>query len=347
MTMYQAGMEFKLPRAGANGAPEDGGGPAPFTAEELRAYAGTYHFEKANQDWRVQIDRGRLAVDVPGQTVYALKWPDNEGKWAFALSDAIKVSFEKDEGGKINQLTCYQAGMTIPMQKTGAAEGADLPTVDEIMAKRAAQSEPGTAAALGVIRTEGTMRFVQQGVSGRVTSLSDSGGRFRFDIDLGTFGAIRMGSDGESTWSETLGMPVEEVTGDKAADLRRQATEMFVKDLRREFQIVEVARRDTLNGAPVIVLRARSADGKRSVTEYVDPESGLPLKETGSTTVPGLGPVPKSSEFTDYRDFEGLKIPTRVTIESMGSGLAVLTIESVKTHVEATPSDFVRKREGR
>jgi CubicO group peptidase (beta-lactamase class C family) len=344
LTLFQAGMEFKMPRLNADGSvvkgPEEA---APFGADQLRDYTGTYHFALANQDWRVQIKDGKLAIDVPGQTVYTLKWPDADGKWPFAVTDAIKVSFEKDAAGKVNQLTCYQAGQTLPMPKTAPGDDGGLPTVDAIMARRAVQSDPATAKALGTIRVEGTMRFVQQGVTARVTSLSDPADRFNFSIDLGRFGAIRMASDGGAVWSETLGQPIDEVTGARAGELRREATSMFVKDLRKEFQTVEVLRKDSLDGKPVIVLRARAADGKRSVTEYVDPESGLPLKEESTTTVPGVGSLPSSALFADYKDFEGLKIPTTVTIESLGTGKAIMTIESVKTHVQAGPGEFLLK----
>jgi hypothetical protein len=289
------------------------------------------------------VSDGKLAVDVPGQTVYTLKWPDKDGKWTFALTDAIKVSFEKDDAGAVNQLTCYQAGMVLPMPRTGAPEGADLPTVDEIMAKRAVQSDPATARALGAIRVAGTMRFVQQGITATVTSISDPDGRFRFEINMGTFGSILMACDGTAVRTQTLGAPVEEVTGEKAAEVRRQASAMFVKDLRKEFTAVEVVRRDTVDGKPVIVLRARNADHKRSVTEYVDPDSALPVKEESVSTVPGLGPVPSTSWFTEYKDFDGLKIPTRVTIDSLGTGKAILAISSVDTHVEARPGDFLLK----
>ena len=55
---------------------------------------------------------GRPAVDVPGQTTYELKDPDAEGKWYFAITDAIAISFDKDAKGGIKQMKMYQAGMT-------------------------------------------------------------------------------------------------------------------------------------------------------------------------------------------------------------------------------------------
>ncbi len=55
---------------------------------------------------------GRPAVNVPGQTTYELKDPDAEGKWYFAITDTIAISFDKDAKGNIKQMKMYQASMT-------------------------------------------------------------------------------------------------------------------------------------------------------------------------------------------------------------------------------------------
>lgn len=348
MTIFQAGLEFKLPRVNADGSvakgPEE---PSPFTAEQLRERTGTYHFAEADQDWHVVVKDGRLAVDVPGQTVYTLKWPDADGLWALQATDAVKISFETDDAGKTTQLLCHQGGAVSTMPRTAPGDDADLPTVDAIMTLRAAQFNPATAAALGTIRTEGTMRFSEQGIDATVTALNDPDGRFRFVIDMGPFGLIRMASDGTAVWSQALGGDLETLEGDQAAAIRRQSTTMFVKDLRKEFEKVEVVRKDVLDGKPVIVIRGSSADGKNSVTEYVDPESGLPLKEQSTNTVAGLGPVPSEATFADYKDFEGLQIPMTIRVESIGTGKGILKITSISPHVETSPGDFVLGPDGR
>ena len=63
---------------------------------------------------------GKLAVDVPGQTVYELKDPDEHGKWLFALTDTIAVSFERDEAGKVVMMRMHQAGFDFEVPRKGA-----------------------------------------------------------------------------------------------------------------------------------------------------------------------------------------------------------------------------------
>lgn len=89
---------------------------ASSSAEELglEAYEGEYvadfgGFEDAR--FTVQQRDGKLAVDVPGQMLYELKEPDEEGLWYFALTNTIAVSFTHDASGRPVVLTMHQAGM--------------------------------------------------------------------------------------------------------------------------------------------------------------------------------------------------------------------------------------------
>ncbi|MFH1998793.1 MAG: serine hydrolase domain-containing protein, partial [Planctomycetota bacterium] len=60
---------------------------------------------------------GYLAVDVPGQTVYELKDPDEEGKWRFTLSDQIAVSFVRDDTGRVIAMKQYQNGVVLELPR--------------------------------------------------------------------------------------------------------------------------------------------------------------------------------------------------------------------------------------
>lgn len=79
------------------------------TDELLGTYIANFGpFDDAK--FEVKMKDGNLAVDVPGQTLYELKAPNDEGKWLFALTDTIAVSFNrKDE--KVVSMSFYQGGM--------------------------------------------------------------------------------------------------------------------------------------------------------------------------------------------------------------------------------------------
>ena len=71
----------------------------PFIGE----YIGNFGPFK-NAIFTAKIKDGKPAVDVPGQTVYTLKQPNEEGKWLFDLTDTIAVSFQRNKQSQVNAM---------------------------------------------------------------------------------------------------------------------------------------------------------------------------------------------------------------------------------------------------
>ena len=91
-------------------------------ANDFQPYLGDYladfgPFENATL--KVLTQNGKLAVDVPGQTVYELK-PENEaGKWVFEITGTIAVSFEKNEAGEVTLMRLHQGGLDFELPRKG------------------------------------------------------------------------------------------------------------------------------------------------------------------------------------------------------------------------------------
>jgi len=101
------------------------GGTVDFTSY-IGEYTGTFGpFD--NDTFTVQEKDGALALDVPGQMLYELKLPDEEGRWYFALTNQIAVSFDKDKSGAVTGLKMYQAGMTFELPRKGVEIQAEIP----------------------------------------------------------------------------------------------------------------------------------------------------------------------------------------------------------------------------
>ena len=64
-------------------------------------------------------ENGRPAVDVPGQMVYELKDPDAEGKWYFAMTDSISVSFDRADNGSLVAMRMHQNRLDFELPKKG------------------------------------------------------------------------------------------------------------------------------------------------------------------------------------------------------------------------------------
>jgi len=75
----------------------------------------------------VLVQNDRLAVDVPGQQVFELKEPDEEGKWYFVITSEIAVSFDRDENDNVIGMKIYQAGMTFDIPREGFEIAPEIP----------------------------------------------------------------------------------------------------------------------------------------------------------------------------------------------------------------------------
>ncbi len=104
------------------------------TSEDYKPYLGKYiaNFGQfKDTTFTVLVQNNRLAIDIPGQQVFELKEPDEEGKWYFVISNDIAVSFERDEGDNVIAMKMYQSGMTFDIPREGVEIAADIP-LDEL-----------------------------------------------------------------------------------------------------------------------------------------------------------------------------------------------------------------------
>lgn len=94
----------------------EGEQPTPSTesAANRKELVGNYIANFAtfnNATFKVLEKDGALALDVPGQQVFLLNEPDNDGKWYFEMTDQIAVSFNRDSHGEVISITMHQGGM--------------------------------------------------------------------------------------------------------------------------------------------------------------------------------------------------------------------------------------------
>jgi len=335
MTMYQAGLEMDLPRKGVE-VP-----PPPYTDAELQRFTGEYHFEYLgrSEDWRVFVREGRLACEVPKQFTFTLKWPDEQGTWVFQELKELTCQFEKDGAGAIVAINAHQRGMDFHLPRKGGANNPDapLPTLDDLMARRAAVA--ARVGAAGIVRMTGTVDMPRQGVSGTVSTTLE-GSRFRNQVEFPPFGFIRQSYDGTRVLADTLGEEYQELKGAKREETIRQAPGTFWADLRTYYDTAEVTGEEMVDGARAIVVNAAKGDGKTRARFLINPENGLPWREVTTTTVEGLGSVPITITYGDYREQSGVTAPFKIEFKSDITGGLEIQYETVEVGLADAPGLF-------
>ena len=101
--------------------------------EGLEEYLGNYRANFAtfaDVDFEVLVQNEHLAVDVPGQMVFELHAPDEDGKWFFRLTNTIAVSFDRNAEDEVVGMKMYQSGMTFELPREGAAVATEIPLAE-------------------------------------------------------------------------------------------------------------------------------------------------------------------------------------------------------------------------
>ncbi|UCG61309.1 MAG: transglutaminase domain-containing protein [Candidatus Zixiibacteriota bacterium] len=80
----------------------DAGTAAEVAAEDFTPYLGKY--QGARSVLTVMVQNGSLALDIPGQMVFELNPPNDNGERFFKLTEAVCVSFEMNDSGIVTTL---------------------------------------------------------------------------------------------------------------------------------------------------------------------------------------------------------------------------------------------------
>jgi hypothetical protein len=151
--------------------------------------------------------------------------------------------------------------------------------------------------------------------------------------DLGT---RVIGFDGDNGWvAEPGGKPVL-VHGKELAQLRDESLFDFDLHEDKDFKSIETAERTGFEGRQCYKLRLVSASLRESV-EFYDTATGLfagsiRRRETEK------GPVTVKTAVSKYKVFDGVRLPTKITLRYAGTE-EVITVMSVK-HNRVDPSVF-------
>jgi len=330
MRMYQAGLVFDLPREGVEIAAE-------IPLDELQKYLGSYRFEQLNSTVEVLIQNNRLAMDVPGQMVYELYPPDEDGMWFFRATPDISLSFNETPAGQVDSLTMYQAGQEFLMPRV---ESSPLPTVAEIMALRDAEGNEAALEAMGNYRVDSTIYSVQSGVRGNVTVYVGGSDRYRVDADYGKYGYSRTVVNGDCAWVESSFGPFTELHGQLLAQAKQGHPNSMTGDWSDYFDSIKVLRAYTLDDKDVYVVELKSGD-LPAMTVFVDAVTGDVLKSQVIAIQEGGIAISVTTRFEDFQEVYGIRVASRAISSNEYTGRTIVEDETTEVNIQLDDDFFI------
>ena len=276
-------------------------------------------------------------MDVPGQMVYELYPPDEDGMWFFRATPDISLSFNETPAGQVDSLTMYQAGQEFLMPRV---ESSPLPTVAEIMALRDAEGNEAALEAMGNYRVDSTIYSVQSGVRGNVTVYVGGSDRYRVDADYGKYGYSRTVVNGDCAWVESSFGPFTELHGQLLAQAKQGHPNSMTGDWSDYFDSIKVLRAYTLDDKDVYVVELKSGD-LPAMTVFVDAVTGDVLKSQVIAIQEGGIAISVTTRFEDFQEVYGIRVASRAISSNEYTGRTIVEDETTEVNIQLDDDFFI------
>jgi outer membrane lipoprotein-sorting protein len=176
-------------------------------------------------------------------------------------------------------------------------------------------------------RAVGRISMPAQGVEGDVEILAARPDLMRLRMTIPGVGEIQSGYDGKTAWSVNpltgpmlmQGKSLEQTKADADFDATLHSD--------KQYKTLETVEKTTFEGRPAYKIRAVRTTGDEDF-EYFDAENGLMLGAEVTRESP-MGPVKATHVTSDYKDFGGVKIASRITQRLMGTE-QIITLSEVE-----------------
>jgi hypothetical protein len=237
------------------------------------------------------------------------------------------------------------AGVMLTLSATSAL----AQTADEIVEKHLAAV--GGRDAIGRIRTRvstGTVTVTTPlgELSGTVESFAKAPNKSRtlVKIDLTSFGAGQLTNDqrfdGNSAYVIDSLNGNRDIAGTQLDAMKNNGFPTAWLDYRARGHAIALVGKEPVGGKPAFVVDITPKIGPKART-WIDVESYLVVKTSVRIDAPAAGEVEQTTEFSDYRTIDGVKVAFSVkSINSMQTVAATLT--DVRHNVEVDDTSFVK-----
>jgi hypothetical protein len=155
------------------------------------------------------------------------------------------------------------------------------------------------------------------------------------NIETG-MGAMNQGYNGEVGWSDNPMTGATVLDGEPLENMKAQADYHLPLNYSKHYGTMETVEEVDWNGTPAYKLKVVSASGRESF-HFFDKATSLLLGIQGVQSGP-MGESEVKIAFSDYKDFDGVKIPAKTTLDVQGMQIEQ-TVETV-TFDDVDPAAF-------
>ena len=152
-------------------------------------------------------------------------------------------------------------------------------------------------------------------------------------------GAMERAVSGAAGWEKNQ-QGLRDISGQQLSDLKLSLQLFRNLKLKEQYTSVRLGRKDKIGERDVYVLTGTTPDKKRERL-FFDAETGLLLRRI-SYNETMIGIIPEQTDFEDYREVEGVKLPFLIRVSSVDAANPIITrkFEEIKLNVPVDESKF-------
>lgn len=224
---------------------------------------------------------------------------------------------------------------------------AAVQSADEVVEKHlAALGGRAALAKLTSRRGTGTVTITTPGgdISGpiEITVKAPNKTRAKMQLDLAALGVpdpmvLEQKFDGTAGWTLNSLQGDNPITGNQLENMKNNMFPSPLLSYKAAGSTLELLPKETVNGADMLVLRLTPKAGS-VVKMYFDPATFLLARSTAKVVTAEAGELDQSSEASDYRTVDGVKVPFKVI---NANSLQTVTIRLDKVEHNVTVDDAI------
>jgi len=225
--------------------------------------------------------------------------------------------------------------LALALPLTAAAQ--QLPPAKQVLDRYVEAMGGREAIARQKFRTiETEMSMPAMGMNMTVKTVMAAPNRMVTTAEMPGAGALRSGYDGSVGWQVNPMTGPSLMSGAELEQNAQMADFHGPLNYDKLYRSMETTERTELNGRPCYKVKLTTASGRES-WQCFDTETGL-MVATGGKQESQMGSIETTSLFSDYKEFDGVKMPTRSTTKMMGQDMTA-TVKSV-SHAPVDASVF-------
>ena len=240
---------------------------------------------------------------------------------------------------RLARRTAAAIGLTMIASASAFAQApaAGLPPGKELIARFVTATNAAAVMAKHTsVRTKGKFEMAAAGISGDLEISQARPNKSALRIDLPGMGQLQEGFDGTTAWAINPMQGPRIKTGKELEAVREESS--FGASSRQGPNVTsaETIEKTEMNGEPCYKVKLVWKSGRETLDCY-SVASGLLIASVGKQETP-QGAIEVTNLLSDYKDFGGQKVATRLTQQVMGQE-QVLHINSVE-YDAADPASF-------